>query len=222
MKQERASLCEEGAKRHSVAGASSEPIHMSLQEVRQYLQTFYSSSSDSSDPKEINNFKSRDPIFATNNNKYPVDVNLVLSPKSMKNVAVNKSKAKRTPFFINLKNKKIKDSCDNVSKQRISVEQNRECEQKKSMKSFSLKQALCSMFRFRRFMSPEHVKRGGKECYSGKCGYVNGLQDGDVHSTLTNRALPPLPSREGKLEVVEEPALDFTTSIHKVKDVSYR
>lgn len=41
-------------KRHSVAGTSTgEPIHMSLQEVRTYLQALYSSSSDTSEPREI-------------------------------------------------------------------------------------------------------------------------------------------------------------------------
>lgn len=203
-----------GSKRHSVAGSSTEPIHMSLQEVRQYLQTFYSSSSDSADYKERND-KNKEPIFVTNNNKYPTEANIVLTPKTMKNAGVNRTKTKKNPFFINLKNKKIKDSCDNLSKQRISVEQNnRESEQKKSVKSFSLKQALCSMFKFRRFMSSES---GGKECYRGKYGYAEGLQ---TQNTVTKRALPPLPFKETESVVVEEPGLDFATSIHKVKDVS--
>lgn len=45
-----------GSKRHSVPGTSArhhptEPIHMTLHEVRQYLQNLYSSSSDSSENK---------------------------------------------------------------------------------------------------------------------------------------------------------------------------
>lgn len=224
IKPERLGVCTDKAKRHSVAATSAtegEPIHMSLQEVRQYLQSFYSSSSDSSDPKEKNGFKSKDQVFVMNNNKYPTDANIVLTSNCMKNVTINRMKTKKTPFFINLKNKKIKDSCDNIGKQQISmVQTEKESEQKKPVKSFSLKQALCSMFRFRRFVSPEHVKIGTKESYSTKYKCGNSLPDDDAHNTLTNRALPPLPAKEVMSDTLEDPILDFATSIHKVKDVS--
>lgn len=83
------SATQRNSKRHSVAGTSSpdsEPIHMTLQEVRQYLQTLYSSSSDS-DNKERNTYKGREGIFATNNNEYPSEASIVLTPKNMKDVS---------------------------------------------------------------------------------------------------------------------------------------
>lgn len=52
-------------------GTGNEPIHMTLQEVRTYLQTLYSSSSDSSDTKEISCRKKNcvnGAFVATNNN----------------------------------------------------------------------------------------------------------------------------------------------------------
>lgn len=183
------------AKRHSVAGSSTpqgEPIHMTLHEVRQYLQTLYSSSSDSSEHKEK--------ICESNNNVE----NAVLPSKQ-----VHSAKTKKNSFFINIKNKKIKDSCETISKH--SGVANKVKESKNNTRFFSLKQTLCSMFRFRRFVSPEHNKNCKKD---GKIG------ESDLHNTLINRALPPLPSKNPVVESSDEQGSDFATSIHKVKDVS--
>lgn len=209
-------------KRHSVAGSSTpqgEPIHMTLHEVRQYLQTLYSSSSDSSDHKEKITVRNSDTNFTNNNTKYVEDTNTVLSSKQVHgtNVAGNRGKTKKNSFFINIKNKKIKDSCDTISRHQINLPpaNNKGKENKNNTRFFSLKQTLCSMFRFRRLVSPEHNKDSKRHLVeNGKGG------ESDVHNTLVHRALPPLPPKKPVVEAAEEQGSDFATSIHKVKDVS--
>lgn len=209
-----------GSKRHSVAGSSSpqgEPIHMTLHEVRQYLQTLYSSSSDSSDHKEKISVRNGDTNFTNNNTKYLEDKNAVLSSRQMHNgnIASNRAKTKKNSFFINIKNKKIKDSCDTISKHQINLP-NKGKENKNNTRFFSLKQTLCSMFRFRRFDSPERTKDSKRD--TSENGRVH---DSEAHNTLLHRALPPLPPKNPVVEVLEEEqGSDFATSIHKVKDVS--
>lgn len=207
-------------KRHSVAGSSTpqgEPIHMTLHEVRQYLQTLYSSSSDSSDHKEKITVRNSETNFMNNNTKYVEDANTVLSSKPVHNgnVASNRGKMKKNSFFINIKNKKIKDSCDTISRQISLPSAGRGKENKNHTRLFSLKQTLCSMFKFRRFVSPEH-KDSKKDNTLG-----NGKgSESDVHNNLVHRALPPLPPDNLHVQVSEEQGSDFATSIHKVKDVS--
>lgn len=216
--------CEQDGKRHSVAGSSrpqGEPIHMTLHEVRQYLQTLYSSSSDSSDHKEKITVRNSETNFTNNNTKYLEDTNTVLSSKQVHNtnVASNRGKTKKNSFFINIKNKKIKDSCDTISGHQINMPptNNKGKENKNNTRFFSLKQTLCSMFRFRRLVSPEHSTKDANKrdvVDSGKGG------ESDTHNTLVHRALPPLPPKNPVVEAAEEQGSDFATSIHKVKDVS--
>ncbi|XP_049818891.1 uncharacterized protein LOC109594116 isoform X2 [Aethina tumida] len=207
-------------KRHSVAGTSApqgEPIHMTLQEVRQYLQTLYSSSSDSSEPKE-KIYKPKPSILVTNNNKYPLD-NIIMSKE---NTASPNNRTKKSTFLINIKNKKVKDSCDNVGKQMSMSPTKKEEKRKKTpTRLFSLKQTLCNMFRFRRFLSPEHVKadRGTDVQEKLSYGSSGNLLD-DVHNNLSSRALPPLPAKEGAV-VCEDKTFDFATNIQRVKDYGW-
>ncbi|CAG9821608.1 unnamed protein product [Phaedon cochleariae] len=196
-------------KRHSVAGTSSpcqgEPIHMTLQEVRQYLQTLYSSSSDSSDIPD-NNYKPKTAILLTNNNnnnKYPVAAGKLDLPPM--------TRSKKNTFLINIKNKKVKDSCDHIGKQ-IDTSPTKKDEKKRKhpARIFSLKQTLCNMFRFRRFLSPEAVKMEANE------------KGGETLVNITGRALPPLPKKEGGKGVPdEETVMDFATSIQRVKDYGW-
>lgn len=182
--------CNEAAngKRHSVPGTSGrhpphssnsqaqnigEPIHMTLHEVRQYLQTLYSSSSDSSENK-IKRDKipaSQTPIHLAapkglsinNNNRYsnphtdsstdtPIlnktNNGLVQNNNNNANFRKHKKNA-----FANIKNKKVKD--DQQQKEKSDTEREKI---KKSQRNFSLnlKQTLCNIFRFRRLGSPEH------------------------------------------------------------------
>lgn len=180
-------------KRHSVAGSSgngpAEPLHMTLQEVHSYLQTLYSSSSDSSvhTSKVV---KKRESAIVTDNNV--VNSNALPSQKIKKNT-----------FLINVRNKHVKDT-DNISKEQSSAVK---CNKtKKSVRISSLKQTLCNIFRFRRFISPEK-KKNNEEA----------LMDKENYKPITNRALPPVPAKK---QDVEEQGVDFTTSIQKVKDVS--
>lgn len=206
-------------KRHSVAGSSTpqgEPIHMTLHEVRQYLQTLYSSSSDSSEHKEKISGKNSESTVMNNNVKYVEDNNVVLSSKHVHS-ASNRAKTKKNSFFINIKNKKIKDSCDTISKHQINSQSaNKDKENKNNTRFFSIKQTLCSMFRFKRLVSPEHTKNCKKDGVEG-----GRFVETDAHNTLLNRALPPLPPKNPIVETLEEQGSDFATSIHKVKDVSY-
>lgn len=213
-------------KRHSVAGTSAptqgEPIHMTLQEVRQYLQTLYSSSSDSSEPHE-KIYKPKTTIIVTNNNnKYPLNTNSVVN-KEMSCVTNSNGRSKKNTFLINIKSKKVKDSCDiNIGKQINSSPTKKEEKRKKTpAKLFSFKQTLCNMFRFRRFLSPEHIKSREDVTHDKNySGHGNMLDD--MHNNITSRALPPLPLKEEEEDGIdEEQTLDFATNIQRVKDVSF-
>nr|CAI5825817.1 unnamed protein product [Callosobruchus analis] len=190
-----------GNKRHSVAGISThiqgEPIHMTLQEVRQYLQALYSSSSDSSEAQD----KMLKPKAKIN--------------KGMTNTSI---RSKKKTFLINIKNKKVKDSCDTLRKQintsPTKKEEKRKKSPAKSARLFSFKQTLCSMFRLRKCVPPDRIN---KKSYSNSTDNV--LEDS--HNNITSRALPPLPFRQESEEDKDiEQTLDFATSIQRVKDVS--
>lgn len=277
-------------KRHSVAGTSTtpqctEPIHMTLQEVRQYLQTLYSSSSDSSDQQKEKLYKPKSVAstnYSNNNNnnnnyKYshrtlmssPLPNNIIIGkePASNKNPTSttinsfntnnnmnNNNRVKKNTFLINIKNKKVKDSCDttttavggnkqltNKSKDESKLSRaaaatltgsnNNNYNNKAPTKLFSFKQALCNMFRFKRILSPEHVKADIHDKY----GSSDTLNEVLLHSNnISSRALPPLPKKFDKNEVAaeeavngdgvegaEEQALDFATSIQRVKDYGW-
>lgn len=220
-KSERYSGLEISGKRHSVAGtasSNSEPIHMTLQEVRQYLQTLYSSSSDSSEHKENNTPTLKN--VAVSNEKHTVEAKIVLTPKNQSSVSCLREKPKKNPFLINIKNKKIKDSCDTIGRQQV-VQNGKGHEHKRCGRLFSLKQTLCNVFRVKRFMSPQHLRTEKNGSVKLESSRKTSLPEPDDHNTLTNRALPPLPGRVLVTDPQEETkGTDFATSIHKVKDVS--
>ncbi|XP_060535541.1 uncharacterized protein LOC132707639 [Cylas formicarius] len=198
-------------KRHSLAGTSAthstEPIHMTLQEVRHYLQTLYSSSSDSSDTKENPYRPKTNSALVVANNKYHT--------RSMGcNLNNQPSNRKKATFLINIKNKKVKDSCENP-KALISASKKEE----KKRRLFGFKQALCNIFRFRRFLSSE-VKTDNVSQGQGGGG-------DDPRNSLGGRALPPLPNHKDENidhelgATPEGEALDFATSIQRVKDYGW-
>lgn len=235
-KSEHFALCSgNNAKRHSVAGTSSttgeatEPVHMTLQEVRQYLQTLYSSSSDSSEHRENKGAKvaSRNGLVNINNNNKYSDPSLLKTHTN--NNACTQARKKST-FLINIKNKKVKDLCDNntIDKQQqlqitnSALSPMRQEKQKKgTARVFWLKQTLCNMFRFRRIISPVHGKEAKKNDTDCEFNFHEGMENGEGNKNITKRALPPLPGQGQLAEGMDEsPTLDFTTSIRKVKDVS--
>ncbi|XP_044270458.1 uncharacterized protein LOC123015071 [Tribolium madens] len=209
-------------KRHSVAGTSApiegEPIHMTLQEVRHYLQTLYSSSSDSSDHKE-RSCRPKHPLIITEN-KYTTEQNNSPVKRETICAANTNGRTKKSTFLINIKNKKVKDSCDNVGKQ-INISQTSKPDKRKKTpaKLFSFKQTLCNMFRFKRFLSPEHVKCDVSDVQE-KSNYIsNASLAEETHNNISCRALPPLPFKEE--EKADEQILDFATSIQRVKDYGW-
>lgn len=211
-----------------------EPIHMTLQEVRQYLQTLYSTSSDSDHHKEKHvKQRSKDQQSShklTNNNKMPRD-NVSTTIVPFKGGCINgtsnkNNKNRKNSFTISMKNKKVKDSYDigkrhmnnNIENEKTSTSNNRRC----PVRNFpsNLKQTLCNLFRFRRFVSPEtqsshsRVSRITEEDFT----YDNDLGDTDSRrDPLAGRALPPLPGEDNNCL---HPPGDFASSIEKVKDVS--
>ncbi|XP_043289878.1 uncharacterized protein [Venturia canescens] len=174
-------------KRHSVPGTSGrhssrtsnshphnigEPIHMTLHEVRQYLETLYSSSSDSSENK-IKRDKvpiSQTPIHlalpkglsVNNNNRYSnphtdSSTDTPISNKSTNGLINNNNnngnvRKHKKNTLVSMKHKKVKDD---VHKEKVDTDREK---MKKSQRNFSLnlKQTLCNIFRFKRLGSPDH------------------------------------------------------------------
>ncbi|RZC36067.1 SH2 domain containing protein, partial [Asbolus verrucosus] len=201
-------------KRYSVAGTSApmegEPIHMTLQEVRHYLQILYSSSSDSSDHKERNS-KPKPSLIVTTENKYTTERNNALAHKEVNCVTNANGRTKKSTFLINVNNKKVKDSCDNITKPD---------KRKKAPAKFSFKQTVGNIFRFKRFLSPEHVKCD-VSVVQEESNYINNTNSvEETRSNISCRALPPLPPKEEE-ETLEEQTLDFATSIQRVKDYGW-
>ncbi|PSN40602.1 hypothetical protein C0J52_10370 [Blattella germanica] len=225
------------AKRHSVPGTSTarqtrfssadcpgEPIHMTLHEVRQYLQNLYSSSSDSSDNKSKPDVTPKHQHKTNNNNNNHrnnhrcIVEEMEFSSKGVNaNVGTNNvRKNKKNTFVINIKNKKAKDTCDLVSnkdklhneKSDFSVDREKIKKSSSGRHSFStnLKQTLCNIFRIRKLPSPDHhVASGGKTIVTngGGCignGTISAGENVDIvhevngKAPFLKRALPPLPA----------------------------
>ncbi|XP_030766171.1 probable serine/threonine-protein kinase DDB_G0278845 [Sitophilus oryzae] len=212
-------------KRHSVAGTSAttgnEPIHMSLQEVRNYLQTLYSSSSDSSEPIE-SNYRKRtsnctNGAFVINNNNNNINNNNKYHSRSIGCLGNNQitNRPKKSTFLKNIKNKKVKDSCENAKTLTISPIKREE----RKRRLFNFKQVLCSIFGFKKYFS---VEEKSDKCEAEKISYDVG--NGNVEETknsLSSRALPPLPyKKKDKKNSVEQPS-DFSTSLQMVKDYGW-
>ena len=228
-----------GVKRHSVPGPSAarqtrsastdcpsavvgEPIHMTLQEVRQYLQNLYSSSSDSSDNKskmDIATPKHQYKTAHNNNNNRNNHTCIVeeidITSKSMNgNIVTNDvRKNKKNTFVINVKNKKTKDLCDVMAtkdketsmKSEISVDKERVKKSPSVRNSFStnLKQTFCNIFRIRKLPSPDQIATEDKSDTAGCCvgnEIISTDESVDVphpssgKAPFLTRALPPLPA----------------------------
>lgn len=241
-----------GVKRHSVPGTSAarqtrsastecpsaavgEPIHMTLHEVRQYLQNLYSSSSDSSDNKSKMDVATPKHQYKTvhnnnnnnrNNNRCIVE-DVEISSRSVNGniVTNNVRKNKKNTFVINIKNKKTKDACDvTATKDKDNSVRSEFSEDKEKVKkpptgrhSFStnLKQTLCNIFRIRKLPSPDHIATGEKLDIAGCCvanGSISTNDNVDVSgkAPFLTRALPPLPATvmlsDGDLDSTPQPS----------------
>ncbi|XP_012287334.1 uncharacterized protein LOC105703491 [Orussus abietinus] len=216
--------CNEAAngKRHSVPGTSGrhagrtsnahshnigEPIHMTLHEVRQYLQTLYSSSSDSSEnrikreklpteqtPLHLATSKS---LVVNNNNRYcnphtDSSTDTPISNKSSTNGLVhnnnnnnnnpNARKHKKSAL-VAAKHKKAKEE---QHKDKV-VDMDKE-KMKKSQRNFSLnlKQTLCNIFRFKRLGSPDHFVGKRNSIVQGEIVEEEEGLDSDQHANNNN------------------------------------
>ncbi|KAK7870461.1 hypothetical protein R5R35_000739 [Gryllus longicercus] len=230
-----------------------EPVHMTLHEVRQYLQNLYSSSSDS-----IDNKSKTDAVPSVSAHKPGRSTHSGTSESAVKSsgsavtvVNNNVRKHKKNTFVINIKNKKAKELCD-VLPQKDNSEKDK-VKKSTGRHSFSsnLKQTLCSIFRIRKPLSPDHhsapvsvsctvVASPEVECQAPKAPFLMRAlpplpakaveQLGGSEEQTSPEPVAPMPSPEegpsGNFEsegdlAGEELSMDFAASIEKVKDYGW-
>ncbi|XP_024885564.1 uncharacterized protein LOC112463385 [Temnothorax curvispinosus] len=222
-----------GGKRHSVPGTSGrhgvrasnghahnigEPIHMTLHEVRQYLQTLYSSSSDSSENKikrdkapllghtPVHLAATPKALSVNNNNRYNSNAH---TDSSTDTPVSNKSTSNGLMIHHhnNNNNNHNNNNSNNVKKHKRNAfvgirhkkardeshkeksESERE-KMKKSQRNFSLnlKQTLCNIFRFRRLGSPDHFVEKRNSIVQGEIVEEEEGVDSDQHTNNNNTA----------------------------------
>lgn len=193
--------------RSASAGCSnSEPIHLTLQEVRQYLHTLYSSSSDSSENKHLQETIKRfsNPFKAFSNSENNNN-NISSLNNNNNNINNNTYYRKNSRNTIPVKNKKAKDNFENTGKDLNKFDTNEKLKKSSCRPSFStnIKQTLCNIFRFKKLPSPDQCL-GKREVISrsDEIGVrLSGHDDQNPPSPITKppfskRALPPLPRFE--------------------------
>lgn len=220
-------------KRHSLPSSSckknvtdsdTDSLHLTLREMRKYLHTLYSSSSDSECRNTINK---KGNTIVTNvgihmrhsNKETNTAVYLKESTDISRSVETNNNhkKANKNTLSMSTKTKKHKEA---TPKEISVVEESKEKGKKTSqggkvkmspvrILSMNLKQSFCNLFRWRRSSDSESVERVGRES----------------PPAAVRRALPPLPqsphpSNSRRSANEEDTIMDFATSIQKVKDVS--
>lgn len=228
-------------KRHSLPSSSckkntgdsdTDSLHLTLREMRKYLHTLYSSSSDSECRATIN--RKNNPIVnsvgihakhlgkETSSAVFLKESNDISRTVETNN---NHRKANKNSFGMNVKNKKHKE---NIPKEVIELDKSEKAvkksisgqNQKVKMSpvrilSINLKQSFCNLFRWRRQPVAENASDVEKV----------GDSKEDSPPAAVRRALPPLPQtphvhagpRRPNNE--EDTVMDFATSIQKVKDV---
>lgn len=203
------------SKRHSVAGISSptenEPIHMTLEEVRHYLKNLQPTSEVLEQTRIYKSDPSEQILTNNNNYKHLLSKNhSIVQINTYKDINPNHCKLKRNTFFLNAKNKK--QSCDNLDT--LGTNQDLKYKKKKlPSRFFSVKQTLCNIFKLKKCAAvgnENNIKNS-----------VNKDENiGADLNSIVKRALPPLP-RSHPVKNIKEPALDFATSIEKVKDYGW-
>ncbi|XP_045784680.1 uncharacterized protein LOC123880548 isoform X2 [Maniola jurtina] len=221
-------------KRHSVPSSSckknvtdsdTDSLHLTLREMRKYLHTLYSSSSDSECRNTINK---KSNTIITNvgihvrhaNKDTGTAVFLKESNDLPRTVETNNNhkKANKNTVSMNAKNKKHKE---NIPKDNSILEENKDKLKKGNQSSkvkmspvrilsMNLKQSFCNLFRWRRSSDSDSVERIGRES----------------PPAAVRRALPPLPqsphpSNSRRSANEDDTVMDFATSIQKVKDYGW-
>ncbi|XP_052746580.1 uncharacterized protein LOC112053529 isoform X1 [Bicyclus anynana] len=221
-------------KRHSLPSSSckknvtdsdTDSLHLTLREMRKYLHTLYSSSSDSecrsTINKKSNTIITNVGIHARHATKETgTAVFLKESNDLPRTVETNNNhkKANKNTVSLNTKHKKHKE---NISKESVILEESKDKTQKANptakvkmspvrMLSMNLKQSFCNLFRWRKSSDSDSVERVGRES----------------PPAAVRRALPPLPqsphpSNSRRSANEEDTIMDFATSIQKVKDYGW-
>lgn len=216
-----------------------EPIHMTLQEVRQYLQTLYSSSSSSDYSNTIDNNKNHKIKKTPQQNQ-----TTSTSKSTLANGLHNSRKTKKNTFVINIKNRsklnnKTETNNNNNTTNQV-IEKRKQSPStasstsstslalgcsggsKSIFSSVNLKHTICNLFRFRTKLTTTVSTSEDKFT----------VDDSSSTEVIQKRALPPLPANNSKNETPasdstvviesadEELSMDFATNIEKVKNVS--
>ncbi|XP_013189372.2 uncharacterized protein LOC106133989 isoform X1 [Amyelois transitella] len=225
-------------KRHSLPSSSckksatdsdTDSLHLTLREMRKYLHTLYSSSSDSECRNTIN--KKKIPIISNvgihkQNKDTGTAIYLKESNELSKTAETNNNhkKSNKNSFGMNVKNKKHKE---NAPKEVIEVDKSDKSAKKQKPKmspvrilSINLRQSFCNLFRWHNVFRRSHLAEGGAEIER-----VNGSKENSPPAAV-RRALPPLPPpsqspQTSRRHVDEDPVMDFATSIQKVKDYGW-
>lgn len=224
--------CEGESKRHSIpgpslikniAGSDPEPMHMTLHDVRKYLHTLYSSSSESE--TKVNMPVHKHEIYKQNgmSNTNAKVANETVEPacKSIENNN-NLKKLKKNTFSVNVKEKKYKEIrsakeiiIDSIKRSDIPKQSKHKSSPVKNL-SINIKQTFCNLFRLRRSTSSEACEN--EELSSRLANIAPPIP-------VLRRALPPLPqtpqASPKKQGVEEDGVIDFATSIQKVKDYGW-
>lgn len=218
-------------KRHSLPSSSckknisdseTDSLHLTLREMRKYLHTLYSSSSDSECRNTINK---KNNIIIPNveiHVRPTKDAKINASKENEVCVAVeannNHKKPNKNSFGMNVKNKKHKEVPKDVIEIDKSDKSVKKVGNQKKMSpvrilSLNLKQSFCNLFRWR---------RTGVDRESG--GEVERVEGRESPPAAVRRALPPLPPapapHSSRRLNDDDAVMDFATSIQRVKDVS--
>lgn len=223
-KTKRHSLPSSSCRKTAATDSDTDSLHLTLREMRKYLHTLYSSSSDSecrnTMNKKTNTIITNVGIHVRHTNKEAgTGVFLKESNESPRSVETNNNhkKANKNTVSTIAKNKKHKE---NIPKDGSVVEESKDKSKKGNqaskvkmspvrMLSMNLKQSFCNLFRWRRSSDGDSVERVGRES----------------PPAAVRRALPPLPqspnpSNPRRSANEDDAVMDFATSIQKVKDVS--
>ncbi|XP_030031133.2 uncharacterized protein LOC115447973 isoform X1 [Manduca sexta] len=229
-------------KRHSLPSSSfkksatdsdTDSLHLTLREMRKYLHTLYSSSSDS---ECRNTIHKKNNTIVTSVGIHSRHVNKETSSSAFlkENVDISRTietnnnhrKTAKNSFGMNTKHMKHKENITKdileVSKNDKLVKKNISNQNQKAklspvrILSLNLKQSFCNLFRWRRQPVVENITEIAR---------VDGRED--TPPAVVRRALPPLPQSHATSHSSRRPAneddtvMDFATSIQKVKDYGW-
>ncbi|XP_038216242.1 uncharacterized protein LOC119835475 [Zerene cesonia] len=220
-------------KRHSLPGSSckkkisaesdTDSLHLTLREMRKYLHTLYSSSSDSecrnTISKKNNTILASVSVHSRHGPKEAATAVFLKESNEPRTVETNNNhkKTNKNTADMNVKNKKHKENASKDSSIMEIDSAKKKGNQGSKVKmspvrllSMNLKQSFCNLFRWRRSSDGDSVEKIGR----------------DSPPPAVRRALPPLPqsphpSNSRRSANDDDTVMDFATSIQKVKDYGW-